>query len=133
MVFQVTIDDLQFTFDCKSRSTRSGFAHDCVLRIANTDKGVNVYTAVSACYCNRTWETYRYETVILKALNQTREMYFDIEKRTMSDMLDWKRFSAKRLEKLYLQLENNSVYCAIRKALDYMYDYDKAQKSVIVW
>ena len=51
-----------FDFYCKSRNTRSGFAHDCFIYAPGYD------FKVSCFYYNRTWESYGYQTVLHKAL-----------------------------------------------------------------
>lgn len=60
---EFNIDNANFKFVNSSRNTRHGFAHDTTLFINN-----NEITAESAFYLNRTWETYRYQTVMLNAV-----------------------------------------------------------------
>ena len=52
-----------FMFICNSRDTRNGFAHDCNLFI--NDQHV---AGASCYYINRTWESWTFQTVCMKAL-----------------------------------------------------------------
>ena len=65
-----------YTFVCESRNTRSGFAHDCTLY-----EDCSEIAKVSCHYLNRTWESYRYQTVMYKAV---REAIDDLEKRYLA-------------------------------------------------
>lgn len=47
------------------RSTRSGFAHDTMVSIDST-----IVHKTSAHYMNRTWESYTYQSVMKKALDE---------------------------------------------------------------
>ena len=54
----------KFEVFCVSADTQNGFKHEVELQC-------NGYTIARAkvCYLNRTWERYRYETAIHKAIN----------------------------------------------------------------
>lgn len=54
-----TIDGMPCTFVCSSRNTRHGFAHDALLLIDGCEQGSD-----TAHYLNRTWECFRYQSVI---------------------------------------------------------------------
>lgn len=54
-----TIDGMPCTFVCSSRNTRHGFAHDALLLIDGRAQGSD-----TAHYLNRTWECFRYQSVI---------------------------------------------------------------------
>ena len=62
------IGNAVFEFSPKYRETRSGFAHDCTL----TMNGKEI-AAESVHYLNRTWESYRFQTVMLKCVRKAIE------------------------------------------------------------
>jgi len=49
---------------CRSENTRYGFRHLCELT-----KNYNVIAKTKACYYNRTWESYEFQSVIHSAIN----------------------------------------------------------------
>lgn len=53
------INGIEYELVCDSRNTRSGFAHDCTL----FKNGMKQMTG-TCYYYNRTWEAYRYQTVM---------------------------------------------------------------------
>lgn len=60
---------------CESAGTRNGFKHTAVL-IKN---GLE-YDRAKCCYINRTWESYRYRTVMQKLVENTK--YLTPEQKT---------------------------------------------------
>lgn len=61
---RITKGDHAFTFLLNSRNTRSGFAHDCELLIDSA------HVQKAHCYyCNRTWESWSYQSVCLEAID----------------------------------------------------------------
>ena len=62
--FKFAFNGTEFTARCNSRSTRNGFAHDCEV----WDENYNDICKVSCHYLNRTWESFRFETVIHNAI-----------------------------------------------------------------
>lgn len=50
---------------CEWKKTRNGFKHEAMLLRDGTEIG-----AAKVCYLNRTWESYKYQTVIQKLLAQ---------------------------------------------------------------
>lgn len=60
---KITVNGKEYEFINQSRDTRSGFAHDTTLFVNGCER-VNE----SCHYLNRTWECYRYQTVMLKAI-----------------------------------------------------------------
>ena len=65
MLHILKINDKQIIFVNHSRSTRNGFAHDSELYINDNYRGKN-----SCHYLNRTWECYRYQTVMIGLINK---------------------------------------------------------------
>jgi hypothetical protein len=60
-IFQL---DEVYSVVCNSESTRSGFRH-----LATLTRGGYEIGKAKACYQNRTWECYEFETVLLKIVD----------------------------------------------------------------
>ena len=58
--FTATINGVDYNFDCYTTDTRNGFCHHC---ISNGE-----HSRIS--YYNRTWESFRYETVLRHAIEK---------------------------------------------------------------
>ena len=74
-------------FICCTQNTRYGFRHLC----KNVDDNVE-YTA-KACYYNRTWERFEYETVLKKAIETLPK---EIQSFVRASIIDGTRESVKR-------------------------------------
>lgn len=75
-VFRATTNDGQdFTFTCYGQGTSYGFRHICCLGYSNTDvaKYVKGDIIAKACFYNRTWERFKYETVLRKGIENLDE------------------------------------------------------------
>ena len=70
-VFRATVNGEQFTFTCYSQGTSYGFRHICCLGFSDTTVARYVKNDIiaKACYYNRTYESFKYETVLRKAIN----------------------------------------------------------------
>lgn len=103
----------------ESRDTRSGFAHDTNVFI----NGCMVNTA-TCHYLNRTWECYRYQTVMKKAvydLIDDRKLELKHEFLTVNN---YKRLTDDRkleLEKIVKKDRDIKLYKAIIEKLEYRY------------
>ena len=78
-VFRAEVNGKQYTFTCYSQSTSYGFRHICTLGYSDTTvaRYVTGDIIAKACYYNRTWERFKYETVLRKGidnLNETQEV-----------------------------------------------------------
>ena len=60
-----TVDGKEYEFVNSSRNTRNGFAHDTTLFINGVEKMTN-----TCHYLNRTYECFRYQTVMMGAIRQ---------------------------------------------------------------
>jgi hypothetical protein len=60
--------DNKYNVVCNSESTRYGFRHLATLR----KNGFEIAKA-KACYYNRTWECFEFETVLIKIINDNFE------------------------------------------------------------
>ena len=70
-MFTADVNGEHYVFTCYGQSTNYGFRHICCLGYSNTDvaKYVRDDIIAKACYYNRTWESFRYETVLNRAIN----------------------------------------------------------------
>lgn len=92
-----TVNGKEYEFVNSSRNTRSGFAHDTTLFINGAEKTKN-----TCHYLNRTWECYRYQTVMMGAI---RELINDRRIRLERKYKEDNGFS-KLTDKRRLELEN---------------------------
>ena len=67
--FAFTFNGKNYEARCSSRSTRNGFAHDCTVR----DENYNEVSEATCHYLNRTWECYRFESVLHSAIYKMAE------------------------------------------------------------
>ena len=70
-VFRAEVNGEQFTFTCYGQGTSYGFRHICTLGFNDTTVARYVKDDIiaKACYYNRTWESFKYETVLRKGIN----------------------------------------------------------------
>ena len=115
---KITVNGNEYEFVNNSRSTRSGFAHDTTLFKGNYSIG-----KASCHYLNRTWECYRYQTVMRCCIsNLINGKYEDFiadykAERNIKRMTAEKRAEAdrdfealetiKELREVYKQLDNS--------------------------
>lgn len=109
------INGKKIQFINASRSTRHGFAHD-------TEVLINGYHCrKSTChYLNRTWECFRYQTVMLKAISEEIEARKNEIKNHYKSENGLSRLTAKHtaeVEKLYKKDEYIKLYNKIYKKL----------------
>lgn len=78
-------------FVCESRNTRNGFAHDCTVFIYGHEFG-----RASCYYLNRTWECYRYQTVMLKTVRGLIDEYTAYIKNEFMRENNYKRMTPDR-------------------------------------
>jgi len=64
-----TVEYGDFSIKCWSENTRYGFRHLAVLY----KNGVEI-DKTKACYYNRTWESYEFETVIKSLISNNQEL-----------------------------------------------------------
>ena len=89
------VNGTDYTFFCSSRSTRTGFAHDCTLYAGCSGLG-----KASCHYLNRTWECYRYQSVMQKAVRDLIIEYEQAAVRAFKQERGLSRLSAKRRPEL---------------------------------
>ena len=69
-VFRATVNGQDYTFTCYGQGTSYGFRHICCEGFSNTTVARYVKDDIiaKACYYNRTWESFKYETVLRKGI-----------------------------------------------------------------
>lgn len=74
-VFEAEVNGEKFTFTCYGQSTSYGFRHICTLGWNDTTvaKYIKSDIIAKACYYNRTWERFTYETVLNKGIENLDE------------------------------------------------------------
>ena len=74
-LFSATVNGKEFEFTCYSQSTVYGFRHICTLGYNDTDvcKYIKSDIIAKACYYNRTWERFKYETVLANGIDNLDE------------------------------------------------------------
>ena len=116
---KITANGNEYEFINDSRNTRSGFAHDTTLF-----KNGRSFGRATAIYYNRTWECYRYQTVMKKCIgaiiNEKEEDYISVykanngikrltaEKRAEADRNFYECIDIKELQEVYKQLESSN-------------------------
>ena len=70
-VFRATVNGEEFTFTCYGQGTSYGFRHICTLGYNDTTVARYVKDDIiaKASYYNRTWESFKYETVLRRAID----------------------------------------------------------------
>ena len=115
---KITVNGNEYEFVNSSRSTRTGFAHDTTL----FKNGYEIGRA-TCIYYNRTWECYRYQTVMQRCIKNIEENRYDrfignykaennikrmtAEKRMTADKEFYGREDMVELLEVYEQLKDN--------------------------
>lgn len=86
----ITVNDKNYTFTCASARNRSGFTHDCEMRVDG-----KVFKC-HAQYYNRTWEPYTYHSVMSGALYQYRSSVEAGLKKDFMEAHDYKKLVGNR-------------------------------------
>ena len=71
-VFRAEVNGTNYTFTCYTQNTSYGFRHICCEGFSNTSvcRYVSGDIIAKATYYNRTWEHFRYETVLCRAIQE---------------------------------------------------------------
>lgn len=103
-IFKTTHNGNEYEFVCKWGNTRSGFKHECRLFINNQFK-----TDATCYYYNRTWESYNYQSVMLRAVGTLMEGREEFLKDAFKDERGYKQMTAKRKEEFEKVLVADSL------------------------
>lgn len=115
MLHTLSINDNLIIFVNNSRSTRNGFAHDSELYINDNYKG-----NLSCHYLNRTWERYRYQTVMMRLVNsliEERKNYIKAEYKRANNIALLTQKHANKIAELFEADDRITLYNAIIKEL----------------
>ena len=97
-------------FICSARNTRNGFAHDAEVFIGNC-----CMSKASAYYLNRTWEYFRYQTAMRKAVSNEIDWRYEHEKSKWLEAKGFCKLTAKRKIDFEKELETNVDYDLLLK------------------
>lgn len=69
-VFRAEVNGTQYTFTCYGQNTSYGFRHICTEGLNNTTNCSYIKRDIiaKACYYNRTWEEFTYQSVLRKGI-----------------------------------------------------------------
>ena len=115
MLHTLKINDKQIIFVNNSRSTRNGFAHDSELYINDNFRGNH-----SCFYINRTWECYRYQTVMIglvSKLIEERKNYIKAEYKSENNIVRLTQKHNSKIADLFEADKMLALYNAIIKEL----------------
>lgn len=115
------VNDTEYTFVCRSRSTCSGFAHDAELQTAN---GYVIGTA-SCHYINRTWESYTYQSAMIAVVREKIDAFIRIATRQFKEKQGISRITAKRKPELEAYIANERKSLILWRELDQLLDMIK--------
>lgn len=122
-------NDMEFIFNSRSRATKHGFAHDCTLSIFDNNDQWNYEQRKATCYyLNRTWESYRFQSVHIAAINRFIEQRKDELLYNYKYKNNIKRMTKKRLIDFEQIAENDielALYKTVRHAIQYGNGYNK--------
>lgn len=106
----------EYEFICEWKNTRNGFKHECRLFVNG-----NFETVATFNYLNRTWESYQYQSVMLRAVSILLDEYTEFLKRAFKNDRGYDKMTKKRNEEFQALLdadEKVAEFLAIKKKLD---------------
>lgn len=104
-IIKKVINNNTYTFICETWETSRAWGHKVVMFRNDAE-----YTTQKIRYYNRTWESYRYGTCILKCIDEVME---EEEKSTIEEikeLYDIKRLSKAKKESILKELETRPYY-----------------------
>lgn len=69
-IYQINGQEITISTRTYSKDTRTGFSHYCELRIVNETTNEGFEITAKCVYYNRTWEAYRYQSVMQEAVSK---------------------------------------------------------------
>ena len=110
---RIEIDLVPFTFVCETKNTHYGFTHVC--RLFEFDNCYNELEKATATYYNRTWEKYRYQTVMLAAVQKRIEHVIADEKKCFMLANNLKRLAGANKEQFEKLMQENGYILKLQK------------------
>ena len=106
---KISHDNNEYMFICEWKKTRNGFKHECELFINDH------FEIKATCnYYNRTWESYEYQSVMLRAVSILLEEYTEHLKDIFKRKNGYEKMTQKRTE------EFENVLAADKKANEFI-------------
>lgn len=102
-IIKKQIGNAEFEFIINSRDNRSGFVHECELFL----NGSRI-AQEKAQYYNRTWEAYRFQSVMLGCVRDALSAAEAHIKRQEMERRGWQKMTQKRREEVDPLIEQNS-------------------------
>ena len=111
------IGNAEFEFVVNSRSNRSGFVHECELFLDHKPIAQS-----KAQYYNRTWESYRYQSVMLSCVyDLLRDAQDNIVERE-KERRGWKKLTQARREEIYPLIEQDDGVQVLKELMSSVKD-----------
>lgn len=107
---KITMNGHDYTFVCKTRVTRNGFAHDVELFIDDMRAEENTST-----YLNRTWETFCYQTCMLGAINKAIDKHAGAIERRFRNVNNISRMTTEKARELVTEIDSNTFIKEMRE------------------
>lgn len=120
---RINIDGHRYGFICRSRATRSGFAHDCEMYDVENWETMSRATRY---YLNRTWEGWTFQSVILDAIKNAASAEKERIELCTKAANGWARLTADRRAILEDAYEDSPVLDRLARMRDEVKGYHPA-------
>lgn len=110
---RIEIDLMPFTFVLETKNTHYGFIHHCYM--FEFDRGYSETEKASATYYNRTWEKYRYQSVMLAAVQKRIDHAIAEEKTCFMLANNLKRLAGANKERFEKLVQENGYIIKLQK------------------
>lgn len=112
-IMHFIVEGHDILFVNQSRSTRHGFAHDTTLFIDDLERSNN-----SCYYLNRTWECYKYQTVMRGAVRKLIDTRRVVLEERFKDYNGYKKMTPKRREEFEGYIADDSFLNTYNAIMD---------------
>ena len=99
---KLTVNGKEYEFVNETVGTRNGFAHNTTLFVNGCRKG-----NARCNYLNRTWECYRYQTVMMNCVYGLKDREFERIKKEFMESKCYLKLTPNRKEELLIIIEND--------------------------
>ena len=120
-IFKANINGNEYEFICEFGNTRNGFKHECRLFVNDSFE-----TSATCHYLNRTWESYNYQSVMLRAICILMEQHEEFLKHIFKSENGYEKMTAKRKAEFQNVLDTDSLmieYNAAKEKLHQGFGY----------
>lgn len=115
-IHKISHNGNEYEFICEWKNTRNGFKHECRLF-----KNGTFETSATCNYINRTWESYEYQSVMLRAISILLEEHTEFLKYAFKDSRGYDKMTQKRNAEFQAVLDADEMvaeFLAIKKKLN---------------